>query len=436
MHVFSRAKWCIAIVCALALALVPVLLVENRPLRTLDHGVYVWQRVWDDALAISLEKSRDLVDVVMLNAGEVHAREGRPVFAPVPVRWEWLAGRASVPVIRIYTSAAGDFSAPDLERVAHALAEGFRLHRAAAAESGVTLEQFQIDFDCPTRRLSEYVRLIEMLRGQLDGTGISITALPAWLASGSFGRLAGVVDWYVLQVHMLERPRSATATPTIWSPERVAGYVKACVRVGRPFRVALPTYACDVLFDADGAWIGLESDGTRQVWPQGVVRRAAETLPEDALRVSNALRRVNNQALRGVVWYRLPIAQERYNWTWTTFQAVLSGRLPQRAYSAVIDTPQAGLYEVHVHNAGETRDRGCLFVTVEWEGAGALAWDVLGEFQSAEKPTAQAMQFTGPPPQPGESLPVAWFRLGPSDGGNRDHARVRGRVTWEAEGRR
>ena len=54
----------------------------------------------------------------------------------------------------------------------------------------------------------------------------------------------------------------------------------------------------------------------------------------------------------GILWYRLPVAGDRLNWSWPTLRAVMAGRAPGRGRAAVRE-PEPGLVEIDLVNDGE-----------------------------------------------------------------------------------
>jgi hypothetical protein len=69
-----------------------------------------------------------------------------------------------------------------------------------------------IDFDCAESKLDGYRVWVEAIQRRVAPLPVTITALPSWLNSRAFQRLAAVATNYVLQVHSVERPKSFAGT--------------------------------------------------------------------------------------------------------------------------------------------------------------------------------------------------------------------------------
>ena len=78
---------------------------------------------------------------------------------------------------------------------------------AAAAYRGVKenlpdIVGLQIDFDCPESKIADYALWMEAFRNSLpEGAELSFTALPSQMDAPGFKKLAGLADYFVLQIH-------------------------------------------------------------------------------------------------------------------------------------------------------------------------------------------------------------------------------------------
>ena len=111
-----------------------------------------------------------------------------------------------------------------------------------ARAGGLSVEELQLDFDCPESKLDGYRAWVVAIRQRLGGLPFAITALPSWLDSPQFAPLARASGAFVLQVHALERPQSLQHIPPLCDPRRARRWVERAAKVDVPFRVALPTY--------------------------------------------------------------------------------------------------------------------------------------------------------------------------------------------------
>src|SRR4029079_10364977 len=134
----------------------------------------------------------------------------------------------------------------------------------------VTVAEFQIDYDCPQKKLDGYLRWLTKVREGLRGTGIPlpITTLPSWLDEPLFANLADATDAYVLQVHSFDLT-TLGKSPTVCDPVSARRWVERAARLGKPFFVALPTYRCIAGYAADGRCLGMVADAGAPPWPPG-----------------------------------------------------------------------------------------------------------------------------------------------------------------------
>ena len=194
---------------------------------------------------------------------------------------------------------------------------------AQARTNHVNLSELQIDFDCAESKLDGYRVWIEAIQKRVAPLPVTITALPSWLDSRAFKRLAAVTTNYVLQVHSVARPKSFDAPFTLCDPRAAKRAVERAGRIGIPFRVALPTYGYTLAFGSGGKFIGLSAEGARPNWPTNAqIREVASNPIELAALVQDWTAR-RPVAMRGVIWYRLPVTTDHHNWNWPTLQRVM-----------------------------------------------------------------------------------------------------------------
>ncbi len=293
----------------------------SGPLR---QEVYVWQRAWTKPVRDAvLQHGSNFAEVAVLRAEISWNTNRQPQLTRANVDFETLA-KTGQPVglaLRIGTyagpftnDAAGNFIADTAARLV-----------TDARTNGVTLAELQIDFDCAESKLDGYRRWIEAMQRRVAPLPVTITALPSWLDADAFERLAAICTNYVLQVHSAARPKSFDAPYTLCDPQAARRAVESAGRIGVPFRVALPTYGHLLAFDSNGKFLGLSAEGPRPNWPTNAqIRKVESNASELGALVRNwtASRPV---AMRGVIWYRLPVASDKHNWTWPQLQQVMRG---------------------------------------------------------------------------------------------------------------
>lgn len=159
-------------------------------------------------------------------------------------------------VVRLEPSVRTALDRP--AEIAEKAAEAFGTARQAAQAAGVLLDGLQLDFDCPTSRLGDYVAVLERVRRALpDGTALSITALPAWVGAPSMRSLGRAVDFVCPQFYEGNVGTNLDDGRPIASPGKLAARMRAWDRLGVPFYAGLPSYGQAFLYDEKGALSGV-----------------------------------------------------------------------------------------------------------------------------------------------------------------------------------
>jgi len=218
-----------------------------------------------------------------------------------------------------------------------------------ATTGGLVPCELQLDFDCATSKLDGYRLWVNSIRRRIAPIPLVITALPSWLSSSAFKRLAAATDGLVLQVHSLERPRGPDQSMTLCDPDAARRAVERAGRIGVSFRVALATYGYFVAFDQQGQLVGLQADGPALTWPADAQVRVLQSDPvatADLVRGWSADRPAN---MLGLIWYRLPTDADTLNWRWPTLVAVMAGRAPQGKLEVDGPKSRAWLDKPHQH---------------------------------------------------------------------------------------
>ena len=275
----------------------------------------------------------------------------------------------------------------------------------------------QIDFDCAESKLDGYRIWVTAIQARVAPLPVTITALPSWLNAWAFKRLAVVATNYVLQVHSLERPTDINALPHwagLCDPRAAQRAVERAGRVGVPFRVALPTYGYVIAFDKAGKFIGLSAEGPRRNWPEGARLREVATDPLAMSALVQIWTASRPAAMRGVIWYRLPVAVDNFNWRWPTLGAIVAARFPRESYRVETRRVEAGLVEINLVNEGELDFSSRLAVEVRWTNARLVAGDALRDFELADRSLSAAKFQTKSQPcrlPAGERLALGWLRF-------------------------
>ncbi|MFM1770000.1 MAG: hypothetical protein RJA22_2529 [Verrucomicrobiota bacterium] len=373
---------------------------------------YVWQRAWTPAVAAAVSGHTSGLTRLVVLAAEVRWDRGEPQVTRADLPHDLLraTGRPLGLALRIGTFP-GPFAADDARARALVTLAGSLMREAAS--NGVAVSEFQVDFDCAETKLDGYARWVGALRQAVAPCPLVLTALPAWLKRPAMGPLVRAADGFVLQVHSLERPSGAGAPLVLCDPAAARSAVERAARLGRPFRVALPTYGYQAGFGADGRFLGLAAEGPAPGWPAGATVREVRADPAAMADLIQAWTQARPHGMEGVIWYRLPVAGDRMNWAMRTLEVVMAGRVPQAELHAQVRRPQPGLVEVDLSNVGTADHTGPVRIDLRWTGGRRLASDALGGFDLAEDGAGLRCQ-SGPGfhrLRAGEIRTVCWVRL-------------------------
>lgn len=379
--------------------------------RPWPHEAYVWQRTWTSNVTAALSTRGPEFERLVVLGAEIAWREGQPRTVKVPLDPSALraTGRPIGVALRV-----GPFSGPFGTNDDTA-----RLIRATAHELLATLQaaqinpaEFQVDFDCAESRLAGYRVWLDALRQDVRPVPLTFTALPSWLDRPAFTDLVRAADGYVLQVHSVERPRRPDDPFQLCDPAKTRRWVAVAGRLGRPFRVALPTYGYLVAFGLDGKFLGASAEGLPPERPPGTTLRELSADPVALAGLVEGWRRQPPAHLEGVIWYRLPVDGDRLNWRWPTLTNVMAGRVPQARLTAVSRQPQPGLTEIDLRNEGTADRTGPVAVRVRWQDDRRVAHDAIRGF-TALMSGADEMLFTNSICRlpAGDTVTIGWLRL-------------------------
>jgi len=376
---------------------------------------YVWQRSWGGALRTALDAHHAAFTGLDILAGELSWRDGRLIAEPVAPDWT-RCGRLGTPlglVLRIGPCPSHWApEAPETHQVIRAF--GDCLARAEAAGARVT--ELQCDFDASVAQLADYARLLHSLRLAFPGHRLVATSLPAWLGSPAFRSVIVELDAFVLQVHSLEKPSSPEAAYTLCPPERARRWIDAASGLGRPFRVALPSYGYLLGFGADGRFRRLQAEGSPR--PDPVITRWVPVMadPFALAALVRDLDATRPSGLEAICWFRLPAGSEERNWSWETLELVMQGRDPAPELQARVSKADDGSLLVCLRNGGSWRGR-IHRILAEWKEGRLQAADALAGWRVAQRnPQALSLEPAKADTElaPGEELTVAWLRLSPA----------------------
>jgi hypothetical protein len=391
--------------------IVIILMILKEPV-VLETQFYVWQRAWSEAVPKAVARATKSADGFMILSGEVDVKEKHLAFHPVAVKWETLANTpVSVTlVIRMRTPVSDLLRQGRVKEVADFLAKQIIGIVEEMQQKPIQVAGIQLDYDCPTAGLMDYRQLLMQLMVRYPHWQWSITTLPTWFnKSVAFKKLVANLDYFVLQVYTFERPSQANLA--IINTARIPGYLQQAASVNAPFYLALPTYGYAVVFDEQGHFVGLEAETESYRWPTTYSVQEVRSRPAEIVPVINDLNEHPPQGMLGIVWFRLPVEDDRRNWSWTTLQAVMAGRLPEITYYQVeVRQISQILHEIWVTNADNSEYQGRVQFTVKQIDCRLLARDTLRGY--SEKVLNQGEYIlTGKVPMAGKQVMVAWYSV-------------------------
>ncbi|MCP2070510.1 DUF3142 domain-containing protein [Pseudomonas laurylsulfatiphila] len=320
---------------ALLLALVLTAGCERHDAPPLDQQLYVWQRQWTPAHDAALRDSRADFSTLRVLALQAFPNAGwsRARIDPVLLRRD---GRPVIAVVRL----DGQLKALDQEEVTAQI----RQIVSDWQGQGLNLAGVEIDHDAGNARLPSYREFLAHLREALPTSlRLSITALPSWLDSRELPALLSTVDSSVLQVHAVSDPRRG-----LFDADQARQWAEAWSRVTtKPFYLALPAYGVALLPSAEGAPV-VESEVTLE---REGLRRELLADPQSLRTLGTQLRADPPEHLAGLIWFRLPLANDRRAWSLTTLRAVARADVLDSQLTLQLSADN-GLYDIGISNQG------------------------------------------------------------------------------------
>lgn len=323
----------------------------------LDHGFYIWQRVWRPALKAALHEVQS------------HVANWRVLALHVDGLARWRAQvdvaalRASQKPVHLVVRVEGSQTGV-LDDV---LIEQIQSVHASWIAQGLPPSGIELDHDVAESQLRPYAAWLSRLRTALPDVNLSITALPAWLNQSEVTALLAIPDEVVLQVHAVNQPAAG-----LFDARLAQGWISTLAhRHAGPFRVALPCYGSRVVFNEWGQMLAIESE------TDVAVRSSYEReLLASPFEVASLLSWLDAQApdqMQGLMWFRLPTSEDQRSWRLSTWQALASGVRSWKSLQAeLVATPDESLWEIKLINDSELDQELPLHVDLP---AGARAFD-------------------------------------------------------------
>ncbi|MHC8356636.1 DUF3142 domain-containing protein [Pseudomonas sp. LB3P81] len=332
---------------------------ERQDAPPLDQQLYVWQRQWTPAHVAALKDSHADFSTLRVLALQAFPRAGWSR-ARIDVALLKQDGRPLIAVIRL----DGQLKSLDQNEITAQIRQVLSDWQG----QGLILAGVEIDHDAGSARLPAYRKFLTDLRAVLPTSmPLSITALPAWLDSPELPALLSTVDSSVLQVHAVSDPRRG-----LFDPDQARKWARVWSRItSKPFYLALPAYGVALLPQASGAPL-VESEVP---FERGGERRELLADPQQLRTLATELRNDPPANLAGLIWFRLPLPNDRRAWSLTTLGAVARGDVLDSRLTLKLSA-QDGLYDVSISNHGNLDNAWPERLTLAvqgCEGADALA---------------------------------------------------------------
>ncbi|MGH7939883.1 MAG: DUF3142 domain-containing protein [Limisphaerales bacterium] len=386
---------------------------DVRDSPALSQDAYVWQRDWNQGVRDAIADHGSNFEALVALKAEISWHKRRPELIEVPLDYGLLKKSAAHIGLALRIGPyPGPFLANDRATLFLVAVAANMVHEAQA--KGCDSTELQIDFDCAQSKLDGYRVWVAAIRRAIGPVPVIVTTLPSWLNEPSFPKLIAAADGYVLQVHSLQAPTSVDAPFTLCDPAKAKWAVERAGEWNVPFRVALPTYGYVIAFNRNGKFAGLSADGPRKDWPPDYTLREVRTDPVAMAQLVGFWKANHPASMRGIIWYRLPTANDILNLRWPTLAAMMAGRAPREQVHAAARRVEPGLVEISLINDGELDLSSRLAVEVSWQHARLVAGDGVCGFNLADAgPGAAKFQmddnsFRLPA---GEKRIIGWLRL-------------------------
>ena len=367
---------------------------------------YLWQRDWTPAVDKAFTTAQERLGGLIVLGGEITWKDGAPHFLKSSISWETIAqsDKPTGLALRIAPNTGGlENDTRFITDAAQSLLREARKHRRPISE-------FQIDYDCPQKKLAGYRAFLHSLGKSIRPMRFTITTLPAWLDEPEFRQLLREVDGYVLQVHSVPAI-GKTDNAVLCDTQMAKIWLAKATRFGRTFSVALPTYRCLGGYDANGKLLGVAMDSVQPAWPRGtrVLEFGANT--DELARLIADWKHARPAALQDVIWYRVPIETDTRNWRWPTLAAVLEGRAP--SHRLEVASRGENPVDLVLINNGEDDEQFAGEIAAEWRDAQLVSSDAVAQ-STLRTENGRAVFAIAPENalrlSPGEQRVIGWLR--------------------------
>ena len=355
-HCYLFCIWCSFIICSLSST-------------SCDHGkqatttfakgsisqeVYVWQRVWTPEVKEAVISRAPTFNATTLLAAEIDFSNQQWTTQPfsAPLTYAQNNSLKFALAFRIHSNAAKSrWSKSAIERVTQIIR-----HYSTYTKT------IQVDYDCPSKKLSDYALFVAHLKAQFPDKKIEITCLPDWLNYPEFSDLVSYTDRFIMQVHGVSGHGKGRA---LCNPDAAYEVALTCSKFQKPYLIALPTYRHAVSYNDKEVITNIASEGHYQYANYEI----AAANPHQLAELMKRWHHQRPQLMEGIIWYRLPVDTDRMNWTWSTLQQVRQGNQPPQAKPEfIIDKLDDGNHTISITNPSQQHLEWPEKIYLTWQG--------------------------------------------------------------------
>ena len=258
------------------------------------NGLYVWQRHWSEHVeeAVGSELEAGTHDLYLL--------EGELEYNGAAAQWHW----TEVPDYlwrHPRVTAVFRLPVPALDT------PGQSAEAIVSRADALGIHRLQLDVDVPERFIIRYAELLEEVRRrwspERSALHLGATFLPCHLDLKDIRRALTVIDEPVIQLHGIDTPKKHDGHWALMKRQTVFRALRSARALDGRFKMALPSYAYVLTFNADGSFRRLYAEG----FPDSFTPPPGTTC-ELAAPDLDLLHDIFTSPLRlPAIWFRMPI---------------------------------------------------------------------------------------------------------------------------------
>lgn len=367
---------------------------NEKSINLFDHHVYIWQRVWTPSINSSILHSRSEFPVLHILVSEMEL-SGKIIDANPDYSFLVSNQCKIIPVFRINGRSPDSSWNTVISHIDTVINQ--------VKKKNVSIQGIEIDYDCASSKLSDYAVVLHKIRQLIDSNvSLSITALPSWINEPNLPQVLIECNYSVLQVHSVSDPQNGIFNNKL-AFNNIMQY-NSITPV--PFRVALPAYSSLIQFDESGKAVLVENEIVRTFRN----RSNAKECEVDPVIVNNMIHKLNKKSLnklKGYVWFRLPVIEDRRSWTLPTLLSVVNN---ERLYShlKIISERKNGIFDLKLKNEGNI---DAMISSIDVSAVNCSIEEPLSNFSIIKVQSALCFTLLSPLKiKAGHTIPVGWLK--------------------------